>query len=63
MSSWAAIRGLFSNGISVDKVSDTRAIEQISGIVNATDESVMRRVQEGDTQAIGAETEAKIARV
>ena len=53
MSSWAAIRGLFSNGISVDKVSDTRTIEQISGIVNATDESVMRRVQEGDTQAIG----------
>jgi len=53
VSSWAAIRGLFSNGISVDKVSNTRAVEQVSGIVNGTDEAVMRRVQEGDTQAIG----------
>jgi len=53
VSSWTtAIRALFLTQAAVDKVPNTRTIET-SGKVNTADEAVMRRVQEGDTQAVG----------
>lgn len=53
MSSWTtAIRALFLTQAAVDKVPNTSTIEP-SGSVNATDEAVMRHVQEGDSQAVG----------
>ena len=53
MSSWTtAIRALFLTQAAVDKVPNTSTIEP-SGSVNATDEAVMRQVQEGDSQAVG----------
>jgi RNA polymerase sigma-70 factor, ECF subfamily len=53
VSSWAPIRGLLSNILAVDKVADTRAIEQVTASDKVSDESVMERVQQGDTQAMG----------
>lgn len=53
MSSWTtAIRALFLNPASVDKVSDSNASE-LAATVKDRDEAVMQRVQKGDAQSVG----------
>jgi len=53
VSSWTtAIRDLLLSAATVEKVSNSRAME-FSGTVDSTDEAVMRRLQAGDKQALG----------